>query len=127
MERKKQTNYLEVMSRLGREGKHITEVWIELGISQEEHIQLLEGNQKYKKGFDEYNKLCENYWFEMARSSMQEDYGKKFNTRLWSLIMRNKFGQNWTDQTKVDLTSDGKVLNNPDPIKIEIIRNNLPQ
>jgi len=34
--------------------------------------------------------------------------------------MRNKFGDNWTEQTKVDLTSKGEALEKQ-PIQIEII------
>jgi len=58
----------------------------------------------------------------LAHSAMIDDGGNKFNSRLWSLVMRNKFGDNWSEQTKVDVTTQGDKIDNKQ-IQIEIIRN----
>jgi len=105
----------------GKQGKHITDFLITLGISWEGHIALMKRNPKYSEAVDEYKKLCENYWYNMAHEAMVKDGGNGFNSRLWSLIMRNKFGNNWSESTRVDLTSQGEKLNN-EPIQIEVIR-----
>jgi hypothetical protein len=111
----------------GRKGKHITQFLLELGISWEGHHALLKRNKKYSEAVDEYLKLCENYWFNMAHTSMEENGGNGFNSRLWSLIMRNKFSSRWSEQSRVDLTSQGETINNTTPIKIEIIRNKIQE
>jgi len=112
----------DIITDAGREGKHITDFLITLGISWEGHYALIKRNKKYSETINEYHKLCEQYWYNMAHSAMIEDGGQKFNSRLWSLIMRNKFGNNWTDQTRVDVTTKGESIEKS-PIQIEIIRN----
>jgi hypothetical protein len=105
----------------GREGKHITDFLVILGISWQGHYDMMKRNKKYYETINEYEKLCENWWFEKARISMEENNGLGFNSRLWSLIMRNKFNNNWTEATKVDVTSKGESIDKS-PIQIEIIR-----
>lgn len=114
----------KVILDAGANGKHITQYLIELGISWDGHYELLKRNKEYSKAVDEYNKLCENYWYEMAQNSMEENGGNGFNSRLWALIMKNKFSKNWTDQSKVDITSGGDKIENK-PIQIEIIKTKL--
>ena len=116
--------WLDLILDAGSKGKHITEFMIELGISWSDHEMLLSKNKAYAKAIGEYNKLCENYWFSMAHSSMATNGGQGFNSRLWSLIMRNKFSERWSEAQKVDLTSNGKEMNTA-PVQIEIIRKNL--
>ena len=111
----------EIILQAGNEGKHITDFLLTLGISWQAHYDLLQRNKKYKSVVNEYKKLCENWWFEKARTSMEENNGLGFNSRLWSLIMRNKFGDNWTDSTRVDVTSKGESIDKS-PIQIEIIK-----
>jgi hypothetical protein len=113
----------EIILDAGKEGKHITDFLITLGISWEGHYALLKRNIMYSGTVQEYQKLCEQYWYNMAHTAMAEDGGQKFNSRLWSLIMRNKFGNNWSEQTSVDVTTKGQAIEKS-PIQIEIIRPN---
>ena len=108
----------------GEKGKHLTQFLLEVGISWEGHHALLKRNIKYSEAVDEYNKLCENYWYNMAHQAMAENGGNGFNSRLWSLIVRNKFSSRWSEQSRVDLTTQGDSLNN-NPIQIEIIRKTI--
>jgi len=114
----------DIIIESGREGKHITDFLITLGISWDGHHALLKRNVKYSEAVQEYHKLCEQYWYNMAHKSMEESGGNGFNSRLWSLIMRNKFGKNWSDNSQVDITTKGKEITN-NPIQIEIIRTKL--
>jgi len=108
----------------GRQGKHITDFLIKLGISWEGHYTLLKRNKEYSETVQEYTKLCENYWYEMARSSMEKNNGNGFNSRLWSLVVRNKFPNNWSESTtsKVDITTNGQDINGDNKIQVEIIK-----
>jgi hypothetical protein len=110
----------------GRNGKHITQFLIELGISWEGHHSLLKRNKKYNEAFNEYQKLCEQWWFERAYDAMASGESNKFNQRLWTIIMKNKFKNNWQDENKVDITTKGDKLNPQDnTIQVEIIRKSI--
>jgi len=115
--------WYEIITDAGKEGKHITDFLITLGISWQGHYDLLKRNKKYYEAVQEYLKLCEHYWYNMALSSMNKDGGQGFNSRLWSLVMRNKFGNNWAEQTNVDITTKGDAIDKQ-PIQIEIVKHN---
>jgi hypothetical protein len=113
--------WYNIIIQAGKSGKHITNFLNELGISWEGHHALLKRNTKYYEAVQEYKKLCEEYWYNLAHASMEKDGGQGFNSRLWSLIVRNKFPEHWSDSTRLDLTSKGEKVGN-EPIQIEIIR-----
>jgi hypothetical protein len=97
-----------------------------LGISWEGHGNLLKRNKKYNEAFNEYQKLCEQWWFERAHQAIESGESNKFNQRLWTIIMKNKFKNNWQDEKQVDITSKGDKLNpSENTIQIEIIRKNI--
>ncbi len=116
----------EIILDAGRNGRHITSYLIELGISWETHYALLERNKEYSEAFSEYQKLCEQWWFNKAHESMDENEGAGFNTRLWQVIMTNKFKNNWKSEKHIDVTTQGeKIEPGKNPIQIEIIRKNI--
>jgi hypothetical protein len=114
--------WYKIIVDAGKEGKHITEFLITLGISWEGHHALLKRNTKYSEAVDAYKKLCENYWFNMAHDSMSKNGGNGFNSRLWSLIVRNKFPEHWSESTKIDVSTMGEKLNSNNKIEIEILK-----
>ena len=121
----KNKEWQEVILTAGRQGRHITYFLDILGISLTEHSSLLENNQKYAQIVSDYEKLCEEYWYNLAYTSMTENNGHNFNTRLWTVIMKNKFSDRWNDTNKVDLTSKGEKIESPKPIQIEVVRKAL--
>lgn len=118
------TAWYEIILQAGREGKHITDFLIKLGISWEGHYELLKRNKKYSEAFKEYNKLCEQWWFDKAHESIREDGGMGFNSRLWTIIMKNKFKDNWKEEKAIDVTTKGEKISEAKTINIEIIKNN---
>lgn len=119
------TQWMEIILDAGKKGQHITQFLLELGISWETHSNLMKRNPQYVETVNRYNILCENYWFNQMRESMEETGGAGYNSRLWSLIMRNKFGERWSEASKVDVTSKGDKLESKSPIQIEIIRKTI--
>ena len=113
--------WYKIVIDAGKNGKHITNFLMELGISWDGHYALMNRNRDYSVAVQEYTKLCEDYWYNMAHESMRKDGGQGFNSRLWSLIVRNKFPAHWSETTKVDMTSQGEKIGT-EPIQIEIIR-----
>ena len=51
--------WYNIIIESGKQGKHITQFLIELGISWEGHHALLKRNTKYNEAVQEYKKLCE--------------------------------------------------------------------
>ena len=58
----------------------------------------------------------------MAYASMSSNGGAQFNSRLWSLIVRNKFPNHWSESSKVDVTTQGDKINDDKSITIEIVK-----
>jgi hypothetical protein len=117
------TEWEKIIIDAGKEGKHITDFLLTLGISWEGHHSLMKRSKKYSEAVHQYERFCEQWWFEKARISMEESEGAGFNSKLWSLIMRNKFSSRWSEASKVDVTTNGEKIEN-NSIQIEIIRPN---
>jgi hypothetical protein len=116
----------EIMLEAGKKGEHITKFLIDLGISWDSHYALLNRNKEYSKAFQEYQTLCEQWWFNRAHTAMEDTEGAGFNTRLWQVIMTNKFKNNWKSERQIDITTKGdKIEPAKEPIQIEIIRKNI--
>lgn len=109
----------------GKNGHHITRFLKELGISWEGHYRLLRTNSKYSEAFNEYQKLCEEWWYNIAQDAMIQDGGSRFNSRLWQIIVKNKFKDNWKDDKQIDITTKGETINQNTPVQIEILRKNI--
>jgi hypothetical protein len=117
----------EIILEAGRNGHHITKFLIDLGISYETHYQLIKRNVDYSETIKEYNKLCEQWWFSKAQESVEKGESNRFNQRLWTVIMKNKFRDNWHDEKQVDITSGGEKIQNDNKIQIEIIKGKLDE
>ena len=108
----------------GKDGKHITDFLIKLGISYDTHYELLKRNKVYADAIKEYNKLCEQWWYERAYEAVAKGESNKFNQRLWLQIVKNKFRDNWKDEKQLDVTTQGEKLTDNKSIQIEIIKPN---
>lgn len=117
--------WAKIIIESGREGKHITDFLIKLGISWETHYELIKRNKKYSETIKEYNKLCEDWWVSKAHEAVAKGESNKFNQRLFMMILKNKFRDNWSDSKELDITSKGQSIKEENPIQIEIIRKNI--
>lgn len=116
------TEWEKIIIQAGREGKHITHFLIQLGISWDSHYELIKRNVKYSETIKEYNKLCEEWWYAKAHEAIEGGQSNKFNQRLWTIIMKNKFRDNWKDEKQMDITTQGDKINDAKVINIEIIK-----
>ncbi len=117
----------EIILEAGRKGQHITQFLIELGISWDTHYEMKKRNKEYSDTIKEYDKLCENYWYNKALESVEKGESNKFNQRLWTVIMKNKFRDNWHDEKQVDITSGGEKIQSDNKIQVEIIKTKLDE
>lgn len=117
--------WFNIIIESGRTGKHITDFLIKLGICWDTHYELLKRNSKYSEAFKEYNKLCEQWWYERAHEAVESGQSNKFNQRLWLQIVKNKFRDNWKDEKQLDVTTQGDKLTENKSIQIEIVKSTL--
>jgi hypothetical protein len=117
--------WYNIIIESGRTGKHITDYLIKLGISWDTHYELLKRNAKYSEAFKEYNKLCEQWWYERAHEAVESGQSNKFNQRLWLQIVKNKFRDNWKDEKQLDVTTQGDKLTENKSIQIEIVKSSI--
>lgn len=118
-------NWKEIILESGRNGKHITDFLIKLGISWDTHYEIKKRNPEYSETVKEYNKLCEQWWYSKMQESVEKNESNRFNQRLFAMIMKNKFRDNWHDEKQIDITTKGDKLDNDNKIKIEIIKKTL--
>jgi hypothetical protein len=117
----------EIILEKGRQGKHITAFLIELGISWEGHYALIKRNRDYSETFNEYQRLCEDWWYNKMHESVVKGESNRFNQRLFAIIMKNKFRDNWSDEKKIDITTQGEKINQDNKIQIEILKTKIDE
>lgn len=117
-------NWKDIILQSGREGKHLSDFVLKLGYSYESHYQMIKRNREYSDTIKEYNVLCEQWWYEQARTAVERGESNKFNQRLWTVVMKNKFRDNWSDDKNIDITTQGEKIGD-NSIQVEIIRKTL--
>lgn len=115
----------EIILDAGLNGHHITKFLMELGLSWDQHYTLIERNNEYSKTVKEYNKLCEQWWYEKAREAIDSGNSNRFNQRLWTVIMKNKFRDQWSDSKEIDITTQGDKITQDNLIQVEIIKKGI--
>jgi hypothetical protein len=116
----------EIILEHGRRGSHVTAFLQELGLSWDQHYAMLKRNKDYNHVFQIYQRDCEQWWYQQAHKAVESGESNKFNQRLWTIIMKNKFRDNWSDEKQIDITTQGDKINPADnKIQVEIIRKNI--
>ena len=111
--------WYEDILEIGREGKAEVSIVNYMGISWDTHKRLMERSTKYLEAVNSAKKLSEEWWVEIARKEWVEGNSKNINSNHWSLMMRNQFGNRWSDKKEMDLTSKGgKIGDNQIEVKI---------
>jgi len=115
-----ETWYEDILD-IGRQGKAEVSIVNYMGISWNTHERLKGRCPKYMKAVNTAKKLSEEWWVEIARKQWVEGKSKSINSNHWSLMVRNMFGDRWSDRKETDITSKGdKITDNT--IAVEIIR-----
>lgn len=78
---------------LSNEGASITEIACFLEISKNTLTALTERNPDFLIAIKRCKLLCETWWEKKGRTEMEN---KDFNSTLWYMNMRNRFG--WADK-----------------------------
>ena len=120
-ERIPETWYEDILD-IGRQGKAEISIVNYMGISWNTYQRLKDRCPKFLKAVNTAKKLSEEWWVEIARQQWLDGKSKSINSNHWSLMVRNMFGDRWSDRKETDITSKGdKITDNT--ISVEIIRN----
>jgi hypothetical protein len=82
-----------IIGEMGQ-GASIIEVIVKLGITRSAHYRLMAENSEYEKAFEEGLEKSEAWWLKTGREFLTGEV-KKFNSGLWFMNMKNRFG--WRD------------------------------
>jgi len=107
---------------MGREGMFDIDAIVYLGIGSQLFYQWVEENEHFSNTINEMRHLSHTWWASIPRKGFKEGKSKDLNSNLWSLIMRNKFKDQWNVEKKVDITSGGEKIDSNKKIEIEIIK-----
>jgi hypothetical protein len=113
--------WYEDILEIGRQGKAEVSIVVYMDISWNTHKLLLERSPEYLKAVNAAKKLSEQWWIEIARQEWVKGNSRSINSNHWSLMVRNMFGERWSDKKEMDLTSKGEKINDNN-ITVEIIK-----
>jgi hypothetical protein len=66
--------------------------------------------------------LSHAWWVSISRNSFASGTSKQVNSQLYSLILRNRFKDEWNAENKIDITTQGEKIDSNKKIEIEIIK-----
>lgn len=116
-------NWKLICRELGREGAFDVDLRVALGITKETFYALYEREPQFYEIVNEFRELSHNWWNQIPRNGFKLGKSKELNSNLYSLIMRNRFKDDWNATNNVDITSGGEKIESTKKIEIEIIKN----
>lgn len=90
----------ETVVEMMKEGKSRYEVAAELGVTTATIAQWELNNPDFSEALHIGEEASRAWWEKQARDNLIVGTGVKFNTTLWTFIMKNRFG--WADASRVE-------------------------
>ena len=116
-----ETWYEDILD-IGRQGKAEVSIVNYMKISWDTHKRLMDRSSKYLEAVNSAKKLSEEWWVEIARKEWVEGNSRGINSNHWSLMVRNMFGERWSDKKEHDITSKGDKISPDNNIVVEIVK-----
>lgn len=109
--------------RMGSEGMLDVDIKVYLNISNDTFARLLVDEPQFLEVVSRMRSLSHAWWVAISRNSFASGTSKQVNSQLYSLILRNRFKDEWNHaENKVDITTQGDKLDSNKKIEIEIVR-----
>lgn len=121
------TNWKLICIEMGQEGHFDVDLRVKLGITKETFYSLLEHEPEFYETVQEFRELSHTWWSSIPRKGFKNGESKNLNSNLYSLIMRNRFKDDWNVEKKVDITTGGDKLDSNNKIQIEILKTKLDE
>ena len=112
-------DWREIILEMGREGKQHTHIMERFDLQRTNFYALMERDQDFMNTVRKMENLAQNYWLKFMEDAFISGKSKDINSNLWSLVMRNKFKQDWSEKQYIDHSTNGeKITNNDIVVKI---------
>lgn len=121
------TNWQLTCREMGQEGHFDVDLRVKLGITKETFYSLLENEPEFYEAVQEFREMSHTWWSSIPRKGFKNGESKNLNSNLYSLIMRNRFKDEWNAEKKVDITTGGDKLDSNNKIQIEILKTKIDE
>jgi len=118
-------NWKLICQEMGQEGMFDVDLRVKLGITKDTFYSLLENEPEFSEAVKEFRELSHTWWSSIPRKGFKNGESKNLNSNLYSLIMRNRFKDDWNAEKKVDITTGGEKLDPNNKIQIEILKTKI--
>lgn len=114
----------EELARMGSEGQMDIDAKVYLNISNETFRRMMIEDPEFTEAISIMRQLSHAWWNRLPRESFGSGTSKQMNSHLYSLVMRNRFKDDWNHaENKVDITTQGDKLDSTNKkIEIEIVK-----
>lgn len=118
-------DWKQELIRMGKEGMLDIDIKTYLNISNETFARLLEREPEFLEVVSQMRSFSHAWWSRLPREAFGSGTSKNMNSQLYSLIMRNRFKDEWNAESKVDITTGGDKIDSNKKIEVEIIRKSI--
>ena len=115
-------DWKEHLLRMGADGMLDVDIKAYLNISNDTFYRLMEEEPQFSEIVSQMRTLSHVWWVNISRNSFANGTSKQVNSQLYSLILRNRFKDEWNAENKIDITTQGEKIDSNKKIEIEIIR-----
>lgn len=113
------------LREMGAEGMLDIDAVVYLGIGKTLFYEWVQENEYFANAIQEMRDLSETWWSSIPRKGFKGGKSKDINSNLWHLVVRNKFGDSFNKEKRIDITTGGEKLDSNKSITIEIIKDKL--
>ena len=112
-------NWKEEIYQMGKEGKQHTHLMEHFDLSRDTFYTLIKRDKEFSDAVKKAQTYAQNYWMKFAEDAFIKGDSKSINSNLFSLIMRNRFKEDWSEKQYIDHSTNGeKITNNDIVVKI---------
>jgi hypothetical protein len=108
--------------KMGEQGMLDVDIKAYLNISNDTFYRLMEEEPQFSEIVSQMRTLSHAWWVSISRNSFASGTSKQVNSQLYSLILRNRFKDEWNAENKIDITTQGEKIDSNKKIEIEIIK-----
>ena len=114
-------DWKEIIYQMGREGKQHTHIMERFNLARDTFYKLKQRDSEFSEAVKKMETLAQNYWLSFMEDSFVKGDSKSINSNLWSLVMRNKFKDDWSEKKEIDVTTQGDKIKGDNDIVVKII------
>jgi hypothetical protein len=89
---------------LAAKGGSIVEIAVLLDISRSTLYRMTRDHESFLHTIKKCKRLCESWWLQNGRTELENE---KFNSTLWYMNMKNRFG--WADKQETKNTNNNTM------------------